>query len=487
VQRPLLQERSKKPLLFPYQRQPRWYADRLAPSRCVDCDGRLVVSPGCTFDTAFAARQQISKTHMSQATDASVDSSQPISLDDKYDLNCGRIFANGAQALVRATLMQKQIDEASGLNTAGYVSGYRGSPLGGVDLQFWKAKHWLQKSSVLFEPGINEDLVATAIVGTRQAAELPQPKHDGIFGMWYGKGPGVDRAGGALKHANYSGSSRLGGVIAVFSDDHPGKSSTIAYHSEQALMSFCMPVLYPASVQGYIDFALAGWAMSRHCGLWVGFKAVNETVESTGSIDVDPSRHDFIFPEGEELPATGIHVALRYAPQEDDLLVQRYRIPRALAFARAKGLNKVTVSVDRGLGIVSSGKAYLDVMDTLYALGIDASKAKAIGLSVYKVGMVWPLEPEGLREFATARQELLFVEEKRAIIEPQAAHLLFNLTDNERPRIVGKMDDTSLDNVPFRHATHHQHGGAGHRQSPGKTRPCRRGRSRPCRNNPRRN
>jgi len=385
---------------------------------------------------------------MSQSATTPNPSPRPISLDDKYDLECERIFANGAQALVRATLMQRQLDKGRGMNTAGYVSGYRGSPLGGVDLQFWKAKNWLQDAGVTFEPGINEDLAATMVIGSQQAAELPDPKHDGVFGLWYGKGPGVDRAGDAPKHANYGGTSKIGGVVAVFGDDHPGKSSTIAHQSEQAMMSCCIPVLYPASVQEYIDYALAGWAMSRYSGLWVGFKAVNETVESTASIDVDPTRYDFELPEGEDLPAEGIHVALRYAPQQDDLLVQRYRLPRAQTFARANGIDKVTVKADKGLGIVSAGKAYLDVMDALYALGIDEAKAQALGVSVYKVGLVWPVEPKGLQAFGRGKQELLFVEEKRAFIEQQAAHLLFNLPDDERPRIVGKTDDNGIEMLP---------------------------------------
>ena len=264
---------------------------------------------------------------MSNANSASADSGRAVSLDDKYDLNCRRIFANGAQALVRAVMTQKQLDEAAGLNTAAYVSGYRGSPLGGVDMQFWKARPWLSESNLVFEPGLNEDLAATAVYGTQQVAEMPDPSKDGVFGLWYGKGPGVDRAGDALKHANYGGTSRHGGVIAVFGDDHPGKSSTIAHQSEQAMVGFCIPVLYPASVQEYVDFALAGWAMSRYSGLWVGFKAVNETVESTASIDVDPDRFEFVTPPDEALPASGIHVALRYAPQEDDRTVLVLRLP----------------------------------------------------------------------------------------------------------------------------------------------------------------
>ena len=386
---------------------------------------------------------------MSTDNSSAAPSTRPITLDDKYNLDCERIFASGPQALVRATLMQQALDRRSGLDTAGYVSGYRGSPLGGVDQQFWKGREWLEAAGIRFEPGLNEDLAATAILGTQQAAELPSPKHDGVFSMWYGKGPGVDRSGDALKHGNYAGTSEHGGVLAVFGDDHAGKSSTVAHQSEQAMVGFCIPTLYPATVQEYIDFALAGWAMSRYSGCWVGFKAVNETVESTASIDVDPSRHQFTRPPDGELPQVGVHINLRYAPIEDDLIIQRYRLPRAQAFARANGLDQITMdSKQRRFGIVAAGKSFLDLGEALSALGIDEAKADAIGLSVYKPGLVWPLDPHGLTDFCRGLEEVLFIEEKRAFIEPQAAHALFNMASSERPRLVGKLDETGAELLP---------------------------------------
>ena len=386
---------------------------------------------------------------MSADNSTVAETDRPVTLDDKYDLDCERIFASGPQALVRATLMQRALDREAGLDTAGYVSGYRGSPLGGVDQQFWKGRKWLEAAGVRFEPGLNEDLAATAILGTQQAAELPAPKHAGVFGMWYGKGPGVDRSGDALKHANYAGTSAHGGVLAVFGDDHAGKSSTVAHQSEQAMVGFCIPTLYPATVQEYIDFALAGWAMSRYSGCWVGFKAVNETVESTASVDVDPSRHRFVLPPDGELAEVGVHIKLRYAPIEDDLIIQRHRLPRARAFARVNGLDKVTMdSKQRRFGVVAAGKSFLDLGEALAALGIDEAKADAIGLSVYKPGLVWPLETESLAKFCQGLDEVLFIEEKRAFIESQAAHALFNLPDCERPRLVGKRDENGAELLP---------------------------------------
>lgn len=366
-----------------------------------------------------------------------------VSLNDKFDLDCDRIFASGPQALVRALLTQRALDQANGLNTAGYVSGYRGSPLGGVDLQLWRARAWLEESGVRFEPGLNEDLAATAVLGTQQAAELPSPKHDGVFSMWYGKGPGVDRAGDALKHGSYAGSSKHGGVLAVFGDDHAGKSSTVAHQSEHAMASFCIPVLYPASVQEYVDFAVAGWAMSRYSGCWVGFKAVNETVETTASIASDAMRYNFVQPDVAELPAQGLHVNLRYTPIEDDLIMQRYRLPMAQAFVRANALDRAVINgPKRRLGVVAAGKSYLDVMEALKVLGMDRAKAESVGLCVYKVALSWPLEPNGIQEFASGLDELMFVEEKRAFMEPQAAHVLFNLASDRRPRLIGKQDES---------------------------------------------
>ena len=360
-----------------------------------------------------------------------------VSLDDKFTLERGRVLISGTQAMVRAALMQRARDAAAGLNTAGYISGYRGSPLGGLDLQLERAQALLATSDITFEPGLNEDLAATAVWGTQQANALPGAKYDGVFGMWYGKGPGVDRSGDALKHANNAGSSEHGGVLAVFGDDHPGKSSTLAHQSEQGLVGFSMPILYPATLQEYLDYALYGWAMSRFSGLWSGFKCVNETVENTATVDIDRDRVQIVIPEFDD-PAP-YHIKMRYAPMEDDVILLRRRLPRVRAFAAANGLDRVALGdAHANFGIVTSGKAYLDVMQGLSALGIDDQRARELGLAVYKIGLTWPIEPDGLRAFARGKRELLFVEEKRAFMEPQAAHILYHLPQSERPEISGK-------------------------------------------------
>jgi indolepyruvate ferredoxin oxidoreductase len=361
-----------------------------------------------------------------------------ISLDDKFTLERGRVLISGTQAMVRAALMQRARDSAAGLNTAGYISGYRGSPLGGLDMQLARAQKLLSSSAITFEPGLNEDLAATAVWGTQQANALPGATYDGVFGMWYGKGPGVDRSGDALKHANNAGTSPHGGVLAVFGDDHPGKSSTLAHQSEQGLVGFSMPILYPATLQEYLDYALYGWAMSRFSGLWTAFKCVNETVENTATVDIDPDRVQIVIPEYDD-PAP-YHIQMRYAPMEDDVILLRRRLPRVAAFAAANGLDRVAIG-DSGasFGIVTSGKAYLDVMQALTALGIDDARARELGIAVYKIGLTWPVEADGLRAFARGKRELLFVEEKRAFLEPQAAHILYHLPDSERPQISGKL------------------------------------------------
>ncbi|MEM7407703.1 MAG: indolepyruvate ferredoxin oxidoreductase family protein [Pseudomonadota bacterium] len=360
-----------------------------------------------------------------------------VSLDDKFTLERGRVLISGTQAMVRAALMQRARDQAAGLSTAGYISGYRGSPLGGLDLQLARAQSLLSTSDIVFEPGLNEDLAATAVWGSQQANVLPGGKYDGVFGMWYGKGPGVDRSGDALKHANNAGTSPHGGVLAVFGDDHPGKSSTLAHQSEQALVGFSMPILYPATLQEYLDYAIYGWAMSRFSGLWTGFKCVNETVENTATVNIDPDRVQIVIPEFDD-PAP-YHIQMRYAPMEDDVILMRRRLPRAKAFAAANHLDRVTIGDESAsFGIVTSGKAWLDVMQALASLGIDDARARELGLAVYKVGLTWPMEEDGLRAFARGKDELLFIEEKRAFMEPQAAHILYHLPESERPRISGK-------------------------------------------------
>jgi indolepyruvate ferredoxin oxidoreductase len=366
-----------------------------------------------------------------------------VSLDDKYTQASGRILLSGNQALVRLLLLQRQLDAAAGLDTAGFVSGYRGSPLGGFDLELWANLERLKESHVVFQPGVNEDLAATAIWGTQQAVLLPGAKYDGIYSIWYGKGPGVDRSGDALKHGNRQGAAPHGGVLVAMGDDHPGKSSTISHQSEQALAAHHIPVLYPSSVQELLEFGLAGWALSRFSGLWVGLKCVNETVEGTATVDVDPRRFAFVRPPI-ALPPGGLNVNPRpmVVREADEMLVVRHRIPAARAWARANTIDRVVVEGERRrLGIVTSGKAWLDVRQALAALGLDAARARDLGLRVYKVGMIWPLEPDGLREFARGHEELLFVEEKAAFVEDQAAKILYPLHEGERPRLTGKHDD----------------------------------------------
>jgi indolepyruvate ferredoxin oxidoreductase len=374
-----------------------------------------------------------------------------VSLDDKYLSHSGRIYLTGTQALVRLALVQRERDAAAGLNTAGFISGYRGSPIGMFDFQLWKAKKLLEKAQVVFRPGVNEDLAATAVWGTQQVGFFPGAKHDGVFAMWYGKGPGVDRSGDVLKHGSRGGSSRHGGVLVIAGDDHPGKSSTICNHSEPLLAALGIPTLYPASVQEILDFGLHGFAMSRYSGAWVGFKTVNETVEMTGTADVDPSRLDFVTPADFPMPEGGLNARPTFMSDRiaDEIIALDQRLPAVQAYAFANGLDRVVLDAPRRrLGIVSAGKAYLDLRQALDSLGIDAARAEALGLRVYKAGLIWPMEPRRLREFAAGHEQLLIVEEKAAFMEPQAARLLYDLPESERPRLLGKLDERGLPLVP---------------------------------------
>jgi indolepyruvate ferredoxin oxidoreductase len=363
-----------------------------------------------------------------------------VTLDDSYSIDSGRIFLSGVQALVRLPLEQRARDRAAGHDTAGFITGYRGSPLGGYDLQLQAARERLTAAHIVFQPGLNEDLAATAVWGTQQAGLLPGAKYDGVFAIWYGKGPGVDRSGDPIKHGNRMGTAKLGGVLLVFGDDHPGKSSTVSHQSEQALAANGVPVLYPASIQEYIDLGLHGFALSRAAGVWVGFKCVNETVETSAAVSVDPQRLRIVEPEGMSSPPEGVHARLAFEPLRDEVRLLRYKLPLAQAYVRANGLDRVTQDASqRELGIVAAGKSWLDVQGALEILGIDAQRSRTLGLRVYKPALIWPLEPHGLREFARGHRELLFIEEKAAFMEAQAAHLLYNLPD--RPRLIGKHDE----------------------------------------------
>ena len=298
-----------------------------------------------------------------------------VNLDDKYTLNTGRILLNGAQALVRVPMVQHQIDNKNGLNTASFISGYRGSPLGNYDSALWQAKKHLKENNITFQPGVNEDLAATAIWGTQQLNLFSENNVDGVVGIWYGKGPGVDRSGDVFKHANYSGTSIHGGVLVVFGDDHPGKSSTVSHQSEQALAANSLPSLYPSNVEEIIEFGLLGIAMSRYTGLWVGLKTINETVEQTSIVEI--SVPDINEPEKKVLPAEGIHFSAKgFNPQGDESRVYLYKLPLVHEFIKANNLNKKIFCHDNArLGIVTAGKSYGDTMESLRLLGITEIRA----------------------------------------------------------------------------------------------------------------
>ncbi|WP_132538993.1 indolepyruvate ferredoxin oxidoreductase family protein [Plasticicumulans lactativorans] len=365
-----------------------------------------------------------------------------VTLDDKYTLESGRVFLTGTQALVRLPLMQRARDAAAGLNTAGFISGYRGSPLGALDQALWKARKYLEAGHITFKPGLNEDLAATAVWGSQQVNLFPQAKYDGVFAMWYGKGPGVDRTGDVFKHGNMFGTAKHGGVLVVAGDDHASKSSTLPHQSEYAFMDAMIPVLNPAGVQEILDLGIFGWELSRYCGAWVGFKTIAETVDSSASVYIDPHRVSIVLPEQFELPPEGVHGRWPTKPLEQEYIHQRYRLYAALAFAKANKLDRIVLdSPNPRLGIVTTGKSYLDVMQALEDLGIDEQEAGRIGLRVYKVGMSWPLERDGVRDFAQGLEEVLVVEEKRAVIENQFKEQLYNWREDVRPRVIGKFDE----------------------------------------------
>ena len=366
-------------------------------------------------------------------------------LDDKYLLDEGKVFLSGTQALVKLPLIQKKIDELNGINTAGFISGYPGSPLGGYDHALHQASSFLKKNEIVFQPGINEDLAATALHGSQQTTLVDNPKYDGVFGLWFGKGPGVDRSGDALKHGNYAGSSKYGGVIALAGDDHSAKSSTTAHQSDHAFIHFGMPILNPATVQDYIDFGLLGIAMSRYSGCWIGMKCITDTVESAASVDIGLDRFKPEFPE--DLPSDDdLHLQWGYIPALSETRLYKKRLPAAQAFAKVNSLDKVIFQGKRKLAIVTSGKAYLDVRQALDELGLDDKTCEEIGVSLFKVGMVWPLEPDNIMNFVEGNDEVLVIEEKRPIVEDQLMKYLFN--HEKRPLIIGKTDENGEYLIP---------------------------------------
>ena len=372
-----------------------------------------------------------------------------VSLDDRYALERGRVLMTGIQALVRLPMLQRQRDIAAGLNTAGFISGYRGSPLGGLDQALWRARKFLDKSGIVFQPGINEDLAATAVWGSQQVGLFPGAKHDGVFALWYGKGPGVDRSLDVLKHGNHAGTSKHGGVLVVAGDDHAAKSSTLPHQSDHVFAAAVIPVLNPSGVQDYLDLGIHGWAMSRYSGCWVAFKAVTDTVESTAVVDVDPQRVEIVTPSDFVMPPGGLSIRWPDPPLVQEARMQEQKAYAALAYARANRLNRIVIDSPRPrLGIITAGKSYLDVRQALDDLGIDEKLAAEIGLRVMKVGMTWPLEPDGTRHFAEGLEEILVVEEKRQHLEYQLKEELYNWSEAVRPRVIGKFDEKGEWSLP---------------------------------------
>ncbi|MBT7372177.1 MAG: indolepyruvate ferredoxin oxidoreductase family protein, partial [Gammaproteobacteria bacterium] len=349
----------------------------------------------------------------------------------------------------RLPILQHQRDIERGLNTAGFVSGYRGSPLGSVDQAMSRAQKFLDQHNIRFQPGVNEDLAATAVWGSQQVGLFEGAKYDGVFGMWYGKGPGVDRSMDVVRHANAFGTSKFGGVLAVAGDDHAAKSSTLPHQSEHMFIGASVPVLNPANVQEVLDLGIYGWELSRYCGAWVALKAITENMDSAISAEIDPSRVNIVIPEGFVLPEDGVHARWPDTALEQERRLNKYKIYAAREFARVNHLNKVVVDSDRPrLGIITTGKAYLDVMQALEDLGIDENKAGEIGLRVFKVGMSWPLDPHSTHEFARGLEEILVVEEKRSIIEDQLTGQLYNWPVDRRPRVYGEFDEDGRDLLP---------------------------------------
>ena len=382
-----------------------------------------------------------------------------VTLDDKWTAQTGRIVINGSQVIGRILLAQQERDQRNGLNTAGYITGYRGSPLSNVDDALWSMGSHLTEHDIVFQPGVNEDIAATAVRGTQQIDAVTGARFDGVFGAWYGKGPGVDRSGDAFKHGNYAGTHKNGGVLVFYGDDHAGKSSTVCHHSEQAMAASAIPSLYPSNVEELLEYGLLGYALSRYTGLWVGIKCVNEVAEQTATINLDCLSSEPVLP----LRSDDVNVHIEhgaYNPPREERVVIENRLPLVHAFVRANGLDKVTTGdADARLGIVTAGKSYEDVCAALSLLGIDDRCATQLGISVYKVGCIWPLEQQGIRQFAAGKDELFVVEEKASFLEDQTAVALIN--EARRPRLVGKLNEAgdqllsstlSLDPIMIAHA-----------------------------------
>ena len=369
-------------------------------------------------------------------------------LEDRYERPEGRVFLTGTQALVRIVLDQAKRDRAAGLKTAGFISGYRGSPLGAVDQELWRVRDRLSTYGIEFLPAVNEDLAATAVLGSQQVETNPDRQVQGVFGLWYGKGPGVDRSGDALKHGNAYGSSPHGGVLVVAGDDHGCVSSSMPHQSDVAFMSWMMPVLHPASISEYLAFGEYGYALSRFSGMWVGFKAISEVVESGSSFAIQPARA-FNHPDI-AAPPGGLHY--RWPDLPGPQIEERFEFKKkaVFAFAKANPIDKVIYPSDGAFyGIVTAGKAHTDTMEALRLLGLTEARCKTLGIEIYKVGMVWPLEPSAALTFVESKKEILVVEEKRGIIESQLKEYFYDQPGSKPNCMVGKYDELGKALVPW--------------------------------------
>ena len=363
-----------------------------------------------------------------------------VSLDDKFDLGKQRIFLSGTQAIVRMLLMQRELDRRAGLNTAGFVSGYRGSPLGGLDQQFWRAKQQLSQADIVFQPGLNEELAATACWGSQQTELLGEGKHDGVFALWYGKGPGVDRSGDVFRHANLAGSSKHGGVLALMGDDHTAESSTNAHATEFLFVDTMIPILNPAGVQELIDYGLYGIALSRFAGTWSAIKCVKDNIESTASVEASLERVNVTIPEF-DMPPGGLNIRHEIDFIGQEARLHEYKRAAAAAFVRANGINRIVYSggSKAKLGIITVGKSYLDVRQALEDIGIDEERANEIGIRLFKVGCPWPLDLDHIKDFARGLEMIVVVEEKRSLIEVQVREDLYGTA--MQPTVIGKKDE----------------------------------------------
>ena len=377
----------------------------------------------------------------SQGAAATEPELRAVALDDKYDLSKQKIFLTGTQAIARMLLVQRERDRRDGLNTAGFVSGYRGSPLGGLDQQLARAGKQLKPANIVFQPGLNEDLAATAIWGTQQAELSGEGKYDGVFALWYGKGPGVDRTGDVFRHGNMAGTSRHGGVLCLMGDDHTAESSTNAHQTEFVLVDRMMPILNPAGVQEIMDYSLHGFALSRFAGVWVGLKCVKDNIESTASVDGSIDRVSIAIPEDFVMPPGGLNIRRELDFLDQEKRLHLHKRAAILAYLRANKLNQTILSGGQAprIGIITVGKSYLDVRQALEELGLDEVRANDLGIRLFKIACPWPLDPQELKDFARGLDLVMVVEEKRSLIEVQLREELYGT--QHQPMVIGKKDE----------------------------------------------